>query len=104
MFKKRKEKKNLHDISTIKYWQERLKPGMKINNHELCGKIPYANFIVPNKFQIVNNYGTINLSFRDIQGVSSWYHLYKDGISAKIIQKDFMSPTTNPCAEINLPF
>ena len=101
MFKKRKQKIISEDKSTIKYWQEVIKPRMKLNNNKLNHSSWYHNFIVPDKFQIVNNYGTINISYKDASGNSSWYHIYKDGISAEIIKEDFM---TNPCAEINIKF
>lgn len=88
---KRKEKKS-SDITTVLYWQNRIKPGMKLNNHKLNHAIPYANFVVPKTYNIVKSGEAINISFMDIKGNDSWYCIYRDGISVEIIQEDIMSP------------
>lgn len=107
MFKKRKEK-IISDQSTVEYWQNRIKPGMKLNNTKVHNPhLKYKNFIVPAKYDIIvrvyREQTSISLRHLDIAGETNWYDVYKDGISAEIIQEDIMSPT-NPCAEINLPF
>ena len=103
-FKKKKEKIISNDVSTVEYWQNIIKPGMKLNNYLLNDTKRYKNFIVPNDYRIVKTEGeiTIGLNHDELGRPQKWYDIHKDGISVEIIQEDIMSPITNPCAEITL--
>ncbi len=93
--KKRKKRGSIIDKSDIRYWQNKLKPRMKLNNSKLHNStITYRNFIVPDIYQILKDKSGIHITSNTIEGNSLWYTIYKDGISAEIIQEDFMSPTS----------
>lgn len=108
MFKKRKEKL-YSDISTVEYWKNRIKPGMKLNNSEVHRNgYRYRNFIVPKTFDIVirayKELTSLSIRHIGVNGETNWFDIYVDGVSVEIVQEDIMSPMTNPCAEIKLNF
>lgn len=97
--KKRLQKKDGPDLSSIAYWQNRIKTGMKLNNSKLNeSHLRYKNFVVPSNFEIEKISDSIAIVHYDINGIRNWYNLYKNGIPVEVIQEDIMSPG------IDLPF